>query len=139
MNSRTKGKQGELEFAHLLHDHLGVKITRNLEQSRNGGHDLRVHEGEQSPAATALRRFAMEVKRYGTVTPGDIASWWGQAVRQAQQVGALPLLAYRANRADWSVMIPLGALVADCTDNRELAYAVTLKIEAFALLIRECE
>ena len=49
------------------------------------------------------------------------------------------LLAYRANRADWSVMIPLGALVADCTDNRELAYAVTLKIEAFALLIRECE
>lgn len=51
-DSRRKGAEGE-----RLADHLGVEITRNLLQSRQGGHDL------------SGLPVALEAKRYSTTTP----------------------------------------------------------------------
>lgn len=70
INSRAKGASAEREFAQLIHQHLGVDLRRNLEQSRSGGHDL-VAVGTDS-VSLALDAFAIEIKRYALVTPGLI-------------------------------------------------------------------
>lgn len=108
INSRTKGAVGEREFASLIHQHLSVKLIRNLEQSRSGGHDLMV-EGD-CPVSRALDRFAIECKRYGSVTPGLIAEWWAQTESQARSASKVSCLAYRANRQDWRCVVPLAAV-----------------------------
>ena len=49
--SRRKGASGEREFAAALDDLLGIRLTRNLEQSRGGGHDLELPEDSAGPVA----------------------------------------------------------------------------------------
>lgn len=134
INSRTKGAVGEREFASLIHQHLSVKLIRNLEQSRSGGHDLMV-EGD-CPVSRALDRFAIECKRYGSVTPGLIAEWWAQTESQARSASKVSCLAYRANRQDWRCVVPLAA-VNPAYPWGGFDYAVDLSIEAFAAIVRE--
>jgi Holliday junction resolvase len=64
MNSRAKGASAERELARVIHEHLGVRMVRNLEQYRQGGHDLVPHPDETGPVAAALARYAIEAKRY---------------------------------------------------------------------------
>lgn len=103
INSRNKGANGEREFANALADKFGIKPERNLSQSRGGGHDL-LMSGE-------LGKFAVEVKRSKTVTDAKLIAWWKQAVDQAEKARLIPMLAYRADRQSWRVMIPLNELV----------------------------
>ncbi len=49
---RRKGAAGEREVLKLLGDELGVLLSRNLQQTREGGADC-----------IALKGFAIEVKR----------------------------------------------------------------------------
>lgn len=109
-NARRKGADGEREFCRRLAEHLGagVLLVRNLEQSRSGGHDLTV-KGDD-PVSLALDRYAIEVKRRRAMTPAMLAAFWCQAERQAAAAGKLAALAYRADRQDWRVMVPLAAL-----------------------------
>ena len=108
INSRAKGKTGELEFARLIEQRTGVKLTRNLTQTRQGGHDLIVSGG---PAALAqfLGQFAVEVKRAKTAPPAIRAAWWDQTCKQAERAGLVPLLAHRRDREGWLIAIPLAA------------------------------
>jgi len=87
INSRQKGAGAEREFAGLVHDWSGVRLIRNLEQIRSGGHDLIVHPDETGSVVNVFRRLAIECKRYQTVTDGLLAKWWAQAVIQAEAVG----------------------------------------------------
>lgn len=109
-NSRTKGASAEREFCRLIHAHLGAALARNLEQSRNGGHDL-IAPGDD-PISAALNRYAIECKRYRTITPGLLAGFWRQAEDQASRCGKAPVLAYRADRQQWRVLVPLRCLNA---------------------------
>lgn len=96
-SQRIKGKNGERELASLLREHLGDSaISRNLQQSRNGGYDLN---------GPVLERFAVEVKR---AAMPKISTWWAQACEQA--ANRIPVLAYRLDRHDWHFIVPLGAL-----------------------------
>src|SRR5664279_4047509 len=104
INSRNKGAGAELEFSNIVHQWAGVRLIRNLEQSRSGGHDLIVHGDEVGPVADSFRTLAIECKRYGKVTPALVKVWWAQAREQAQLNRLHPVLAYRANRADWQVV-----------------------------------
>ncbi|MDD5036675.1 MAG: hypothetical protein PHE55_18200 [Methylococcaceae bacterium] len=136
INSRDKGATGEREFARLLHEHLGVKLVRNLEQSRSGGYDLEA-EGKD-PTAEALGRFAIECKRYAATTPGSIAKWWGQAVQQAHDAERIPALAYRADRQEWRVTLPLSVLDSETFgDWQGIEWTAALSVPAFCTLIRE--
>lgn len=92
INSRDKGAAAEREFAALVYDHLAVKLSRNLEQSRSGGYDLEAVGDD--PAALSLRRFAVEVKRYGTITPALLTKFWQQAEAQARGASRIPALAF---------------------------------------------
>ena len=103
--SRNKGACGERELASLIHDSLGVKARRNLSQSRQGGHDL-ITEADGG----LLDRFAIEVKRYTKASPALIRKWWTQAERQAQEAGKVPVLAYREDRQDWRVVLPISVI-----------------------------
>ena len=84
INSRTKGSNAEREFSNEVYQWTGIKLIRNLEQSRSGGFDLVVHPDEQCETADSFRALAIECKRYGKVTPGLIATWWQQARLQAE-------------------------------------------------------
>lgn len=93
---RAKGQRGEREFLTLLSEELlklgvDIELTRNLQQTRQGGADC-----------LSLPGFAIEVKRSKN---SQIPTWWAQAVRQAESVGAVPVLAWRRNRASWTVYL----------------------------------
>ena len=89
--SRDKGARAEREVLKLLGDELGEILTRNLQQTREGGADC-----------LAVKGFAIEVKRQERLSR---PSWWAQAVEQAQRVGAEPMLLYRRNREKWKAFI----------------------------------
>ena len=106
-HSRRKGASGERELAHLLEKHLDVKLVRNLSQSRDGGHDL-----------TGLDNMAFEVKR---TAKSQLSAWWKQAVVQAEDVGRVPVLAYRLDRQSWRFVVALAdTLDSCCHQPREL-------------------
>lgn len=136
--SRRKGAGGEREFAAALDDLLGIRLTRNLEQSRQGGHDLIPPASAAGPVAEALAWLAVEVKRYATCPPGSLATWWAQATRQAEAVGLWPVLAYRGDRQAWRVRLPLAALRPDLFALwADPDLTADLHLAAFACLVRE--
>ena len=137
INSRTKGAAGEREFAGLIQDHLGVRMVRNLEQSRCGGHDLIVHPEDSGLIADQLRECAIEVKRYAHATESTLKGFWKQAVEQADRVAKLPVLAYREDRQEWRVVIPMAHIIKDVANQDDWAYTMALSIEGFSALIRE--
>jgi len=137
INSRQKGAGAEREFAGLIHDWSGVRLIRNLEQTRSGGHDLIVHPNEVGSVADSIRKLAIECKRYQTATDAQIQKWWAQAVLQADQAGLKPVLAYRANRSPWRVVVPLVHVNPSLSQNSQLTYIATLSIEGFCHTLSE--
>ncbi len=89
--SRDKGIRGELEVCRILSAGLGQSYERNLTQTRAGGGDL-----------LEILGFVIEVKR---VEKLSIPAWWRQAVRQAEDKGREPMLAFRQNRQDWRFLL----------------------------------
>lgn len=73
--------KGERDLCRAVEAELGVRLVRNLEQSRAGGHDLIVHPDATGPAADALRRLAIEVKRIARAHPADLSRFWSQTVQ----------------------------------------------------------
>lgn len=130
INSRAKGASGEREFCRVLTDLLGDALTeplkRNLEQTRNGGHDI-----------LGIQAFALEIKRYKRIKDGDIKKFWEQACEQAERAGGYPALAFREDLQSWRVRVPMDVLYKDMSENFDLAYTVELSVEGFAFVLRE--
>jgi hypothetical protein len=138
INGRQKGAGGERELATLIHEHLGVRLMRRLDQARGGGHDLEPAPGQTGPVAATLAGLAIEVKRYSTITPAMMQGFWLQATMQAEAAGLVPCLAYRGNRHPWQLVVPLSWLMPGTAGHPvDLAYAATLPLEAFCLVVRE--
>lgn len=137
INSRAKGSTAEREFAGLVQDWSGVRLIRNLDQTRSGGHDLLVHPNEDGPVAEAFRKLAIECKRYRAVTEGGLSKFWQQAITQAEQAKLIPILAYRADRSPWRVIVPMRVLNPHFSHSHQLGYAATLNIEGFCHVISE--
>ena len=95
-SQREKGKIGEREFVKLVREltNDSVVLSRNLNQSRNGGDDLNGHH-----------IVSFEIKRRKTVTDAMITGWWHQTVDQAEKKGKQPVLAWRQDKQCWRVMI----------------------------------
>jgi Holliday junction resolvase len=98
MNSRAKGKRGELEFAHFLKAH-GMTARRG--QQFKGGSD--------SPDVVCddLADIHFEVKR---VQAGNLYKWLEQACGDAAP-GKIPIVAHRKNQKDWVAILPMTDLV----------------------------
>ncbi len=89
--SRRKGAAGEREALKALGLELGVELTRNLQQTREGGADC-----------LAVKGFAIEVKRHERLSR---PAWWRQACEQAARHGVEPMLLYRRSREPWQAWI----------------------------------
>jgi Holliday junction resolvase len=137
INSRQKGAGAEREFAGLIHDWSGIRLIRNLEQTRSGGHDLIVHPDEVGSVADAFRQLAIECKRYQTATDAQVQKWWAQAVMQADQAGLKPVLAYRANRSPWRVVVPIFLVNPSGTLDSCIDYTAALSIQGFCHVITD--
>ena len=97
MNSRNKGKAGELELAKFLRDH-GIGARRG--QQFSGGTD--------SPdVVTDLTNVHFECKR---VEAGNVHNWMEQAKRDAGG-WRLPIVAHRKNRTEWLATLRLEDLL----------------------------
>jgi hypothetical protein len=137
INSRQKGTGAEREFAGLIHDWAGVRLIRNLEQTRSGGHDLIVHPDEVGSVADSFRKLAIECKRYQTATDAQIQRWWDQAATQANGAALSPVLAYRADRSPWRVVVPIALINPAHTLATGIEYTATLSVEGFCHAMAE--
>lgn len=138
INSRNKGASSEREFCNIVYEWSGIRLIRNLEQSRSGGFDLVVHGDEVGPVADSFRTLAIECKRYGKVTPGLIKTWWTQAREQASPKKLTPVLAYRADRCDWCVITPLHVINATMSRNLGLESTAVLSVIGFCGVVDKC-
>lgn len=89
MNSREKGKRGEIELAHVLRGH-GYETRRGQQFSGlNGDADV-----------IGLPGIHIECKR---VEHLDLYKAVAQAVRDASKRGGLPTVMHRKNNCEWLV------------------------------------
>jgi len=135
INSRNKGSAAELEFSSIIFNLSGIRLTRNLEQSRSGGHDLIVQADEVGQVADSFRSLAIEVKRHAKATPGLIKAWWAQAQQQAELNELTPILAYRADRQDWQVIAPLHIINGSMSINMGLDSTCSVSVQGFCRVI----
>lgn len=96
INSRRKGKTGELELAKLLREH-GVDAWRGVQYQG----------GNESPdVVSSLPGVHLECKRVEAGNPYD---WLDQAIADAGN--NLPVVAHRRNRRAWIAVMRLGDLI----------------------------
>ena len=95
INSRSKGHRGEREIVRLLKKY-NIITTRNLQQTAEGGYDIKT-EG------TVLEPYAIEVKNLGKWSISVRNQHWKQAVEQANKKGKIPLLVWKINYGVWFI------------------------------------
>lgn len=93
INSRAKGKVGELEFAAFLREH-GYESARRGQQFKGGA---------GSPDVMGLDGFHVEVKRTEVTSLKD---WIAQAKNDAG-AGKVPMIAHRKNRGNWIAVLDM--------------------------------
>lgn len=104
--AKQKGKRGERDFSLELHSLLG-----NIRKRREAGQKATWEFGPQAfvdPQANgadiqSIEGLSIEVKRQETL---NLKLWWSQTERQADDLGAIPVLAFRQNRKAWKVCLP---------------------------------
>lgn len=97
MNSRNKGKRGEIELAHLLKTY-GYPAERGVQYSGlKGNADVVGVEG-----------LHIECKRSERVTEEDFIQ---QAERDARK-GQIPIVMYRKNGEQWKALLRLDTFMA---------------------------
>ena len=97
INSRSKGKRGELEFAKVLKD-AGFEARRG--QQFSGG-------GDSPDVVSNVPGAHFEVKR---VEAGNPYVWLAQASRDAAP-GNTPIVAHRRNDEQWIAILPMTYLL----------------------------
>lgn len=93
MNSRRKGKEGELELARILRDH-GFGDSRRGQQYCGASGEADV---------TGLPGVHIECKRVEAL---NLDAAMKQAVRDARE-GEIPAVFHRKNRQEWKVTVRL--------------------------------
>jgi hypothetical protein len=107
INSRDKGKSAEREVIGLLQEMIPkLKLERNLDQTRDGGYDIKGLDG-----------WAPEVKRYAKIDHADVERFWKQAVEQSSSCLRKPVLFMRADREPWVVVVRLTDMLDDFMDD----------------------
>lgn len=102
--SRTKGQSGEREAATLVGKLTGFDVRRRVRQ----------HDGDSD--LEGLPGWSIEVKRYRSVTPALIGTWWAQALAQARRTQTKPVLIYRGDRSGWRCVWPARLHLGDWLD-----------------------
>lgn len=129
INSRAKGKSAEREVIGILQELIPkLKLERNLDQTRDGGYDIKGLEG-----------WAPEVKRYAQITWGDVENFWKQTVTQARDTGRKPVLFMREDRSPWVVVVRLTDVMDNVLAEHDWSVAMTcqLTMAGFVLVYKQ--
>lgn len=94
-NAKRKGNAGEVEFCKLIVENLGIDVHRNLQQTRDGGADIK------------LKPYSIEVKRRAAI--GNIYDWMNQASAGCD-TAERPIVVCRADRKQWLAILPIEEL-----------------------------
>lgn len=94
INSREKGRKGEVEASHVLNDLLGTDCRRG--QQHAGGVD--------SPDVVGLKGIHLEIKRVERLNIDDAMA---QSVRDSEGSEDIPVVMHRKNRKQWLVTMRL--------------------------------
>ena len=94
MNSKNKGKRGELEVAHILQDR-GFNARRSQQYSG---------ATEDAADVVGLPGYHLEVKRCENIR---LMEWIRQAERDAKD-GNVPLVVFRQSHEKWRVVLDFG-------------------------------
>ena len=125
-NGRNKGAAFEREVSLLIHDQLGVKVKRDLEQYRlSGKGDL-----------IGLDGWLIECKRYANTTANNIHkdAWWSQTCAAALLTGDSPVLIYKYDRQPIRCVVYLSAINDAFSNKQDIA---TISFETWCMLVRE--
>ena len=98
INSRAKGKRGELELAAFFRAH-------GFDEARRG---VQYKGGADSPDVVGLPGYQVECKR---VERGNLYDWLDQATNDSGP-GHVPLVCHRRSRSDWVAILPLDQFLA---------------------------
>lgn len=98
INSRQKGKRGELELCHILKESFGWDAERSVQHCGNAGDSDLILKG--------FPNLFVECKR---VEQLNLSKAMELAKKQAGQ--KVPAIFHRKDREDWMVTIPLGHLL----------------------------
>lgn len=98
INARAKGASGEREACEWLERNLFMntrscgerKLSRNIAQSRDGGHDI-----DANP-------FMFEVKRRQSIA---FDKWWIQISKAVKGKQRIPVVMFRPNKSQWDFLI----------------------------------
>ena len=125
-NGRNKGASFEREVSLLIHDQLGVKVKRDLEQYRLAG------KGD----LIGLDGWLIECKRYANTTANNIHkdAWWSQTCGAASLVGHHPVLIYKYDRQPIRCVVYLSAINDSYVGKHDIA---TISFETWCMLVRE--
>lgn len=94
MNSRDKGKRGELELAHILREY-GFDARRGQQYAGANG----------DPDVTGIPGVHIECKRVERL---NLENAYDQSKRDAARRGDIPTVMHRKNRGEWLVTLGLG-------------------------------
>ena len=94
INSKIKGKVGELEFAEFARNH-GFPAARRDGQQGNGG-------SVEAPDVSGIPGLHIEVKRRES---GNLYDWMDQAIRDATGSYCTPAVSHRRNHKDWMIIL----------------------------------
>lgn len=92
---RTKGAGGEREIVRMIFDYLGVIATRNLNQTRDGGADIK------------LAPYSIEVKRRARLA--NVYDWMEQSKNSCVD-NERPIVVMRADGKKWLAVLPIEEL-----------------------------
>ena len=116
MNSRSKGKRGELELALLMRECGYANARRSAQYCGNTG---------DAPDITGVDGLHIECKRREQIQDEVFLQ---QAERDAKK-GLVPLVAYRRSREKWKVCLRLEVFLAIWSELTELQrYKIMEKI-----------
>jgi Holliday junction resolvase len=120
--SRNKGATAERELAQLIYDELGIKLVRNLDQTRSGGSDL-----------VGLDGWSIEAKRHEIL---GINKWWKQTADQAFFENNKPVLIYRQSRKPWMCVVDGNDMNQDAFPYRN-EHLLTMSLPAWCQIVRK--
>lgn len=132
LKSRTKGASGEREFINLLLAELIKRIDKVPTLKRN----LRQYQEKGLDDVSGIPWARIEVKRYRTATDAQVAGWWIEAQQQAAGQDAAPVLAYRADKQQWRVVVPVWLLRSKRVTADQSHEPVTISIAILAGIVQ---
>ena len=103
MNSRRKGKDGELEAARALREHLGLPVTRAAQHSGKEQADLRGVPGLHFEVKRRRRIGAIGFLDQARDESGTGGELWARSSRG----GDVPVVLMRQDGDDWVIMLGL--------------------------------